>query len=282
MEEDFEKLALQKFNSEEIQGCIKLIRSIVNYKLTDNDKKLFLFFHDFVTNPQPKFISDWRNNEATEKWYHKFVNTILGDTQSALICVQYHFDKLLEIEKLIMNGIEQFNYRDVLGGNSTIGVGSSLVWDFEYQAFVLAYRRTLDYLTRGVCNYFKNDYHSFRTLDSFLQKQNKPNFTKPLIEIHNKFQKHFEFVLSDGNRKSIRDRISHYEYVNVGTMNLTDRGLFLVGGGEDLGLSNNKLLSESIGEKMKYLKDCIHEIILAYINSIKNDEIEKKNKETGV
>ena len=275
MEENFELSAIEKFNSEAIQGCLNVINSIVDYKLSVEDKNLFLFFHNFITNPQPKFITEWREDKLKEKWYHKFVNSILDDTQSALICVQYHFDKLLEIEKAVLTGVEKFNYKEVLGPGTVLGLGSSLVWDFEYQAFVLAYRRTLDYLSRGICCYFKNDYHSFRTLDSFLQKQNRPNFTKPLIDIHNKFQKEFDFVLSDGKRKSIRDRISHYEYVKVGIINLSSRGLILVGGGEELGLTNDGLLSESVGEKMNYLKACIRELITTYVECIKNDELEK-------
>ena len=277
MEEKFEISALKKYNSTAIQGCLNHINSIIDYKLTEDDKNLFLIFHDFMTNPEPTFITEWRADPLKEKWYHKFTNTILVDTQSALICVQYHFDKLIEIEKSLMNGVEKFNYREVLG-NSVLGLGNSLVWDFEYQAFVLAFRRTLDYLTRGICTYFKNDYHSFRTLDSFLQKQNRPNFTKQLISIHNKFQKEFDFVLSDEKRKSVRDRISHYEYVNVGIINLTNQGLILVGGGEELGLDNDRLLSEVVTQKMGYLKMCIHELILAFIHSVKKDEIEKHQK----
>ena len=170
-----------------------------------------------------------------------------------------------------MENIEKFNYRQALG-NSTIGIGNTRIWDFEYQAFILAYRRSLDYLARAIATYFRNDFHSFRTLGDFLLNQKPEQVSQPLITLHTKFSPLFEFVISEGTRKSVRDKISHYEYVPVGAINLSRKGFVLMGGGEQLGLDQNKgnmLLSEVLDTHMLNLRMCIREMMYCFVDSIK-------------
>lgn len=66
------------FFTTETQGCLSVIESVTAYKLASSDRQPFLYFHDYVTNPQPDFISNWRLDPQQEKWYQKFVNGILG------------------------------------------------------------------------------------------------------------------------------------------------------------------------------------------------------------
>ncbi len=276
MDDIFKKMA-ESFFSPEIQGCVSVVESIAGYKLSASDRQPFLYFHNYLTNPQPDFISEWRNDETQEKWYHRFANGILGDVQNAFACALYHYERLVAIEQSVMEGIERHNYRRVIG-NSTIGLGNTLVWDFEYQAFILAFRRCLDYLARAICAYFKNDFHSFRKLGRFLENLNRPVVTKPLIDLHRKYSTKFDFVLSDGNRKSVRDKISHYEYVPVGCINLSQRGFMLVGGGEELGLGENKgaiLLSEVLQNHVTNIRACIQELITSYVDGIRVEQHEK-------
>lgn len=164
-------------------------------------------------------------------------------------------------------------------GDSTIALGNTLVLDFEYQAFILAYRRCLDYLARAICTYFKNDFHSFRKLGRYLEKIDRPIVTTTLIELHKKYSIEFDFVLSEGNRKSVRDKISHYEYVSGGSINLSQRGFILVGGGEELGLFGNHgyaLLSEVLQNHVTNIRSCLRDFIYTYVDSIKAEQFEKE------
>ncbi|WP_326429923.1 hypothetical protein VQ574_07820 [Stutzerimonas frequens] len=277
MDDVFQQMT-SSFFSPEIQGCLSVVESVAGYRLSAADRQPFLYFHNYLTNPQPDFITEWRGDAALEKWYHRFTNGILGDVQNTLACVLYHHDRLAAIEREVMEGIEQYNYRRVLG-NSTVGLGNTLVWDFEYQAFILAFRRCLDYLARAISTYFKNDFHSFRRLGDFLGKQNKPLLTDHLIELHSKYSLEFDFVLSEGTRKSIRDKISHYEYVPVGCINLSQRGFMLAGGGEELGISGKNgsaLLSEVIQGHVTNLRGCVREFIGAYVDGMRVDQHAKK------
>lgn len=276
MEDDFK--IPNYFESNEVQGCINVIQSILNYKLSANDRQPFLYFHNFVSNPQPDFLTKWREDIKKEPWYHKFVNGILGDVQNSLACVLYHYDRLVDLENSVMEGIEKYNYRDIIERNSTIGLGSTLIWDFEYQAFILAYRRCLDYMARAICTYFMNDFHSFRKLSEYLTKLDRPIATDKLISVIKKYSPEFEFVLSEGNRKSTRDKISHYEYVTVGAINLSQRGFMLAGGEENLTFQNGRSvqLSEVLHKKVSNLRNCITELIFTYVDSIKSEENQKK------
>lgn len=274
MDEDVFKQMFESFSSPEIQGCLAVVKSIAGFELAAVDRQSFLYFHNYVTNPQPDFITAWRSDPQLEKWYHRFVNGFLGDVQNTLACVLYHHSRLKAIESAVIENIEKFDYRRVMG-NSTIALGNTLVWDFEYQAFILAYRRCLDYLARAVCTYFRNDFHSFRTLGTFLGKLKQGEVTQALISVHAKYSPQFDFVLSEGNRKSLRDKISHYEYVPVGIINLSQKGFVLAGGGEQLGLSDSMgavTLSEVLDNHVSNLKCCVREIIYSFVDSVRIEQ----------
>lgn len=271
MDTDVFKKMMESFFSPEIQGCLSAIESITGYQLSATDRQPFLYFHNYLTNPEPTFITAWRADPALEKWYHRFANGFLMDLQNTLACVIYHHERLKTIETAVIENIEKFNYRKVIG-NSTVALGNTLIWDFEYQAFILAYRRCLDYLARAICNYFKNDFHSFRRLGTYLGKLKPESISKPLITLHEKYSPLFEFVLSEGDRKSLRDRISHYGYVQAGTINLSQLGFMLASGGEELGMSHASgpiALSEVLDRHVLNLKSCIREMTYQYVDSIR-------------
>lgn len=271
--------AFRKMNdalsSPAILGCMAVIESIAGFKLSASDRQPFLYFHNYLTNPQPTFVTTWRADPNLEKWYRRFADGFLTDVQNAFACVLYHHGRLKAIENAVVENIEKFNYRQVIGSNSTIALGNTLVWDFEYQAFILAYRRCLDYLARALCTYFKNDFHSFRKLGGFLENLKPASVSHSLLPVHAKYSPLFEFVLSEGDRKSVRDKISHYEYVPVGVINLSQRGFVLAGGGEQLGLTGMAgpvMLSEVLDTHVGNLRACVREMIFRFVDSIRAEE----------
>ncbi|MBP1473510.1 hypothetical protein J7I44_04315 [Frateuria sp. MAH-13] len=274
MDEEIFRRMLAMHSSPEIQACLAAVESIAGYKLSAVDRQPFLYFHNYLTNPEPKFITEWRSSPTTEARYTAFANGILHDVQNTFACVLYHYGRLKSIETSVVEGLERHDYRRALG-TSTLALGNTLILDFEYQAFILALRRCLDYLARAVCTYFKNDFHSFRRLSKFLEKLTPIEVSAPLIEVHQRYVPNFEFVLSDGERKSLRDRISHYGYVQAGTVNLSRRGFLLAGGGENLGSGGahgSATLSEVLDAHVKNLRGCLRDMILCYVDSIGRHE----------
>jgi len=82
--------------------------------------------------------------------------------------------------------------------------------------------------------FFKQDFHSFREFPDFLANRKQKNLANALMEVHRKHALNFSSVMPDGSHKSVRDRITHYGWVDAGTINLTKNGLRLCGGSEML------------------------------------------------
>lgn len=99
--EIFKKMTELHF-SNEIQGCLSVIEEVAGYKLSTSDCQPFSYFYNYLTNPQPNFITEWRNDETQEKWYHRFTNGILLDVQNSLACILYHYDQLLTLEETVI------------------------------------------------------------------------------------------------------------------------------------------------------------------------------------
>lgn len=269
------KQLIKTLSNSDIGKCIEIAHEIAGFDLTPEDHLPFKIFHTHITSPQPQYITSLRSDPSKEYWYHVLVNGILGNTQSSFACVRYHLAKLQEIEERILGEIEKTNYRQTLG-NQTVALGNTRIWDFEYQAFVLAYRRCLDQFATALSGFFKNKKHSFRTLPDFLSKRKPESVALALKSEHAKHVHHFDFVLSEGGITSVRDRIAHFEFVQAATINLTAQGLVLVGGGEELNLDSNlsatdmkhERLSANLEKKTAALHACISGMIDCYVREV--------------
>jgi hypothetical protein len=179
-----------------------------------------------------------------------------------LACVQYHCEIIAKIEQKLVSEIEKSGYQNVVK-NGVIALGNTRILDFEYQAFVLAYRRCLDHFAFALAAFFKNRYNSFRTLNTFLERRKPQCVAQELISIHGRHIKNFSFVMSGNGVTSVRDRIAHNEYVAALCVNLSTRGLLLVGGGENLNMNglNDEVLSKALMLKVNLLQSCIDEMI---------------------
>ena len=277
--QEFVKSGLNMFFSPEMQDCLAKVREIAGYELSPQNRVPFLLFHKFITEPQPDFISKLRSDPKKEHWYHDLVNGILGNVRSSFSCVLYHQDRVVQLEQMLMEVLEEHNIKG-LPKNGSLGLGGTTVLDFEYQAYVLAFRRCLDQFAWALAAFFKNRYSSFRTLASFLERQKPKAVAQKIIDIHKNHVSNFEFVLSEGGVTSIRDRIAHHEFVSAGCFNLSNRGVVLVGGGENLNIPSgiSKTLAEILEYKSRCLHQCIAEMIETFIVEVGNWDVENRRQ----
>lgn len=259
------------FNSPQIQGYLTALGVIAGYQLSPADRQPFLYFHGYITAPQPDFISSWRGDPKSEIWYHRLTNGMLGDVQNSLACVHYHCEQLTHLEQNAMAAFEKFECRSVLG-NSTIAPGNTLKLDFEYQAFVLACRRTLDHMSISMAAYFKDRSNSFRKIDKTLHRFKSKQASDMLLAIYNEHRAHFNFVATDGYGLSIRDRIAHYEFVPAGVVNLSVRGFVIAGGAENLAPFQGKLLSEVVQSHANNLRRFVRIFLPAFVDAMRLDQ----------
>lgn len=259
--EVFAQMALAFFSAE-VQQSIQVIKQAAHHDINDEMAKPFLAFHACMTNPQPDFVTAWRADPKREHRYHQLVNGVLGNVRGALAAVTYHHANLKAIEAEIRTQLAKIDFQSALG-NSTVGLGGTQKLDFEYQSYVLAYRRCLDYLTRALSAYFGRDAHSFRRMDRGLGGVRQVAVAQALLDVHARYQEPFRFVLGVGGNISLRDRIAHMDFVGAGCFNLSRFGVGLVGGGEDLSpwFKDNSPLSSILDRRTELLHNCIAEML---------------------
>ena len=105
-----------------------------------------------------------------------------------------------------------------------------------------------------------------------------------LAKVHAKHRENFAFVLSAGEKKSVRDRIAHYEWVHAGAINLNRYGLIVkLGGGEDLPFTmehNTARLTEALALRVRMLKACIDEMLTVFVTEARAWDIERSSRDS--
>lgn len=274
MQQDMDKqiqdaLGPLEFLSSEMLVCLGKIYELVDYKISMDYRAPFLDFKQFITNPNLNYISSLRTDPKKEHWYHALVNGIVENVQGSLSCMLYHQDRIIHIERALIRFFQEFNFKGLPKNGELIFQNTSIL-DFEYQAYVLAFRRCLDQLSCALAAFFKNKHGSFRTLPKFLEHRKPREIANKLTNVHTKYVNSFEFVLSDSGVTSVRDRIAHYEFVHAGRLSVSSKGILLIGGGENLNLSEGTkiTLTEILQIRASSLQKCIAEMLKVFIEEV--------------
>lgn len=231
----------------------------------------FMFFHNYFTNPQPEWVNQLRANEKSNKWYARLADGIFHNTQGARRAAQYHLDRIYEIENQVQNYLNQFDSSNIPQG-SCIAIGNTQKLDFEYHAFVFAYRRTLEYFAAAIAAYSKDECGSFKDLSNILKKPKFPaSIASPILKLIDEYSPKFNFVLTTGSSRSVRDKIAHFEFVSAGTFNLTSDGFRLLGGGEQLDfVGPPQRLCDVLSERINILDDFLNKTLVEFAEALKS------------
>ena len=254
----------------ELAQIITETQAIAGYDLPPDARSGFLQFHKFITDPVPGYIAAWRSSPGTEHWYHRHVNGVLGDVQNAVRRAFYHRDRMAEIEEALLRAIEKVDYRSKLG-NSTCALGHTPKWDFEYQAFVLAIRSALDYLRRALSAYFHDKSHSYNSWPKALRAAKAKTLADALLAVYEAQKEGLVYLKQNEAGVSLRDQIAHHGHVSPATINLTSKGLFLVGGGEDLAFNREipiRSLQSIIKSRADLLVNTVNAFLAAFISEV--------------
>lgn len=223
----------------------------VGYEIPPSIKDIFLQYHAHCfRDPKPEFTSS-RPESPEWQWQKLHSESIFGNCQEAVAATLYHRDNLLQFERELL-AFPQLDDLKAALGHAGIGGGNTRKLDFEYHGFVFAYRRALDYLAQGVAAILKQHFRSFRRLPDLLQNHDVHGWTGELIKMHSDVAPRLRAFLGTETNRSTRDRIAHYEHVAAGVVNVNTSGLFLAGGGENLGLGGK--LSTVIGNYIMELQ----------------------------
>ena len=261
------------YESPAMQSCLSAIDQVAGFHLTLEQRSSFLRYHAYITtNPEPAYITALRSGRL----YHLHVNGILGHTQNALASVYYHLRNVSEMETSIAEAVDGSGVRDISDQFLVGAGGNTLALDFEYQAFVLSARRCLEYLTRALACYFKNNCGSFRKFGKFLATAQPALVSEALREAYNRHVGNLTFIVSASEKRSTRDKISHSEYISAGVVNITKAGLVLAGGGEGLRLKSvndpPQLLRDVLKSHGNNIQCCIDDLLDTFVEAAAKHE----------
>lgn len=169
----------------------------------------------------------------------------VGDVRDGLTAAVYHRLNVFEIEQDLAEAC-RIAYaivpEDVVESPITMAVPAKKL-AYEYHAFLFAIRRTLEYLARGLANYFDRSSKSFRRLPKALDGAPPPAVSDAVVEQLSKSLSALDGVLSRPDERAPRDRVAHTRPEEPGTLNIKffpegNVVVHLVGGAEDFDLSS--------------------------------------------
>ena len=192
-------------------------------------------------------------------WRASMEEQVFGAFREGLVAVHYHLQRVREIENDIRRTVDE-------NGDDIVPVGSSVAFfcrplNVEYQGFVLAVRRTLEYLAGAVAMYFKTEGNRIRTLAQTVD-QKEPAAKSEAVKARLATAQ-LESVIGRGGRDSVRDELTHYSSIDAGTVNIHRLAggsirVVLVGGGEELPNSwddGSEDLSATLERRRAWLED---------------------------
>lgn len=216
-----------------IRDYLRYVDGCAKYDAPPSVTKVFLELHAHQwTEPKPEFTQIWGETSPNWRWQKRHSDA-MSSVESAVSAAYYHGEHLAQMEHLILAYPQREAAMKILG-NATIGGGNTRKLDFEYQAFIFAYRRALDYLALAIAALLKQEFHSFRELPKSLERHADVPWVQTLVAMHGKHSPKLGNFMNTGDKLSTRDRIAHYEAVPAGCLNCTPRGIFLAGGGANL------------------------------------------------
>lgn len=251
------------------------IAPIVSYELPSPQKDSFLAFHRFVSEePTANIVNQWRSVNA--KWHELVVDGILGSVQSSLTIARYHCERIAALESAVIAALQGFPIEK----NSAIGGGNTLVFDAEYQAFILSCRRCLDHLSFALSAFFKNVCRSFRGLEKHLTTNHLIGESDIILGALRANRNAFfgTLVSRKDGETSVRDSIAHTKSISAGTLNINRLGAFFTGGGPgDKTSFGDQSVTEVTSQLMQATQRCVDQMIRALLETLER-RIQKQGK----
>ncbi|MFT9408443.1 hypothetical protein [Acetobacter fabarum] len=261
---------LRKFFGSAISDASLEIYSAAGFEMSVEAARPFGDFVQWI-NTQPQFISEWRSEQKTEQTLYPRFMTVTDGVYWAYAAVCYHLVKIKEIEASVNEILSKYDFSKQFKTNYCAVFGNTRQLDFEYHAFVIAYRRCLDYLSWGFSTYFKQKQNSYNKFKKTLERAQPRFVAEALMAVYEKYIEKFSFVIGTERGQSLRDRIGHSEFVQAATINVGPNGYRFVSVEENLKMfdpHDNRSFSEILDGRALDLHKCISEFLYVFRDSV--------------
>src|SRR5438093_1451181 len=144
---------------------------IAGFELPETAKNKFQAFYAAVTRTPrlPVLVRLTIEGGSRLDWLQPFINAV-GHVQEGLAASYYHIANVDSIEREIINLASAALRELKIPTYSCVGGGNTRRLDFEYQAFVFALRRTMEYFSVSVGTFFKRPVHRIRALAKSIEQ----------------------------------------------------------------------------------------------------------------
>lgn len=150
-------------------------------------------------------------------WYSRFGNGVAWSVYEGLAASYYHAENAEELEaRMVRRCTDALEKLEAPDWPSVTELYTHKL-NFEYQAFQLAARRTLDYLSVAVAAFFKTDCSSINDLTGALKQRELPEVRDRVVACVEGAREDLADVIEKPN---VRDEIAHYEAVEAGTLKI--------------------------------------------------------------
>lgn len=221
------------------------LASVAGYQLPARSRERFLDFCRHLTrDPKPDELARLDpKSEGRPDWFRRLAAKVLDNVQEGVGACHYHLDNIRTIESALHHCVREHVPRLNLSptSNFTVAGGDARRVHYEYQAFLLATRRTLEYFAGSVAAYFKANDPGLRGLPGCIAKCDPEGPRQAVLGVLAKNAELIDDLLSQHPRLTVRDRIAHWEPVQAGVLNLTCQlgeqppfSVGFLGGGEEL------------------------------------------------
>jgi len=186
------------------------------------------------------------NDGGGQNWLKTFAGLTIGALTESLIACSYHAKNICNLEAELVTTADKL-YPGTLPWSVLIGCGNDCKIAFEYQAYVAAYRRSLDYLGRAVGAYFQFEIGAIKDFQSsaIQQKIRESARGQAMPDVANEVLGYMTFLLENDvnifaleQQRLGRDRLTPWENVFAGTLTVMatpeEMQIGLISGNEEL------------------------------------------------
>jgi hypothetical protein len=269
-------------------GMSKLLQRVQNllgYDIPKERSAPFDRIGQLVISGQFESFVAWRGQHRNEKrkWFFGCYGGLSVHVRGALAAAHYHFERICELIAAVESIIAEPEMKGVLA-NAGGGIGYPWRLEIEYHAMIFACRRSLDYLACALACAFMRESDSFRTFPkSIARVKSTPQIAAALTEAHARHFNKLDFILAEG-RRSVRNRIAHWEFVSVGSMNISAEGFFFIGGPESLNwppgtkTSPPARLDVALAARLDTVHACVADMIETLARGIESEQPPESEK----
>lgn len=242
-------------------GACGELRREVDFDIPQADQQPWVQFIEW-TNTRPPFVARWRADERQERRCYARLVDAIDASRSAYVGAIYHLDRVRTIEMKVREILSGYDFHSALPKGSSAAIGRCRQADFEYQAFIFAYRRSLEYLAWGLSTYFAAETDSFKKFGRVGTWKPEP-VAQAMAASYSRHIDKFEFALSAERGRSVRDRLAHKEFIPAFHVNVGPFGyrLFTLEAGMR---PETRSLTDLLEERIQNLHACITDMLSTF------------------